>query len=356
MIIYYISLISLSLLGYCFCNLNNNIIGKKLYLFLTGCTFTIFITLRYAIGFDYFSYRSIFYKLKECNIFNISVEYPECPKEILFIIMTKFISNITNNYNIFLFIIGIFINIITMIFIYKYSKIPWISIYLYITFHFLAYNMNLIRQSIAVLFVLISYPYLKNKKFIPYLFIILLGAGFHKSIICMIPLYFLLNYIKTLKQMTIIGTIVLVVYSTLDIFIDILEKVFNLSYIQAYKNSYYWRGNSIKYIIFPTIYFLIVLYFRKLLLNNKNSNLILVNSAFYNFLICIFITKHFILERFSIYMFIFSLILIPEIINISKHKKTIIFITILLGLGYFLFGVNEGFHKVYPYVSIFRKL
>lgn len=353
MIIYYFSLLFLITSGYYFCIKKTINLYKIIYLFLTGIIFTAFVSFRYAIGFDYYSYRTIFNTIRETSFSEINHIYT---KELLFIYLNKLISYFGGTYHIFLFITGIFIHTCALYIIYRYSKLPWISVYFYFTFQFLAHNMNLIRQSLAVSFVLLSYTFLKEKKFFPYVIIILIGAGFHRSILCMIPFYFLLNYVKKLKSMLTIGVITLIIYLTMDQLINIIEKVVHSDYLQFYKDSYYWQGNSIKYLIFPAFYCLLTFYYRKLLLRKNSDNLILVNSAFYYFLIYLFITKHFILERFSIYLFIFSLILIPEIISVAKNKKIVTLLFLFLGIVYFLFAAKEGFHRVYPYISLLDKV
>ena len=88
-----------------------------------------------------------------------------------------------------------------------------------------------------------------------------------------------------------------------------------------------------------------------------------INSAIYNFIINLFITKHFILERFSVYPFAISLIAIPEIIYSYRRKGKkqttsyycVLILFILYGIAYFLFAAYKGFHNVYPYISLLDK-
>ena len=91
-----------------------------------------------------------------------------------------------------------------------------------------------------------------------------------------------------------------------------------------------------------------------------------INSAVYHFIISLFITKHFILERFAVYPFAFSLIAIPEIISSYEDKKErgrkpfltyhrVLLLFLLFGGAYFAFAALFGFHHVYPYTGLWDK-
>lgn len=89
-------------------------------------------------------------------------------------------------------------------------------------------------------------------------------------------------------------------------------------------------------------------------------------SAFYHFLISLFITKHFILERFAIYPFVVSLAAIADITSCyqknagsdSRQARAFHFVRLqflVFGAAYFLFAAARGFHNVYPYISLLSK-
>jgi hypothetical protein len=128
-----------------------------------------------------------------------------------------------------------------------------------------------------------------------------------------------------------------------------------------YQGSYFWNSNGLEYAILPALYFLLVYYFRNRI-GGTAQRAIYVNSALYQFLISLFITKHFILERFAIYPFTLSLLAIPEIIDSYQLKKKtgtntmdyhcVLFLFLLFGAVWFCFAAAKGYHRVYPYVSL----
>jgi hypothetical protein len=71
-----------------------------------------------------------------------------------------------------------------------------------------------------------------------------------------------------------------------------------------------------------------------------------------------FITRHFILERLSIYVSTFSLLALPAAVQAPCKRITSGVRTGLLiggALAYFLFAASQGFHGVYPYHGIWER-
>lgn len=347
--------------GGCFTACNSIII---FYLAAACLTFTLISALRFGIGYDYYSYRDIYESVKVQSVSHImKTHWKEC----LFYLFCKFCSVLSLSYPIFLGTASLWIHSVAMWFIHRFSKIPWFSVYLYITLQFFAHNMNLLRQSIAVSFFMLAYPYLFKRQPGHYLLFMIIGGLFHNSLFLIIPLYFLLPLRNTVKRMLLCTLLLALAYlfstPTFSFLSNILLKRFS-----SYQTSeIYWSGSSFVYTIFPTIYFLLILLFEKCLQPNRKNREeqsdicsdIAVNSSFFTAAISFFITRHFILERFSIYTFVFSLIIIPEIINRyqtnSKQRYLVLMSFLLFATLYFIFAAVKGFHHVYPYISLFER-
>ena len=247
-----------------------------------------------------------------------------------------------------------------MRFLYLESKMPWISVGLFILLQFLAYYMNLVRQSIAIAFFLLAYPYLKNRRIVPFGILVFLGGLFHNSLWFMAPLYFLLTWKGNWKFYMGVTGLVGIGYCFCDSIIAFVLPLIPEKYVN-YMGSYFWNSNRVEYMIPALVYLGLVYGFRKRV-EDSVLRRIYFNSAFYNFLISLFITKHFILERFSVYFFIFSVVAVPEIIDSyrreDKDKRRYYWVLgVFLGAAwvYFFFAVWKGFHHVYPYVSLLKR-
>ncbi len=355
MTIYYFIILGLLGLGYVLTEKRKERNKTFCYLSISCFVLTFFASFRYAIGFDYFSYQDIYEKIKE-GTFGDILSYKQEP---LFFIVCRLFGKMGCSFSIFLFGVNLFLFFVAMRFIYQESKMPWISVYLYSTLQFLAYNMNLVRQSIAVAFFILAYPYLKNRRVVPFTVFIVLGGLFHNSLFFLSPFYYLLPKKHTKKSFLWTIVLTISVYFLCDPIIQIIEPFLPGRY-KEYLLSYFWSPNSFVYVLPPLGYFICIYSFCKQI-KDTNLKTIYFNSAFYYFIISLFITKHFILERFSIYPFTLSFIAIPEII-VSYQKKEykkrypqILILFLILGGIYFFFAAAKGYHHVYPYISLLQR-
>ena len=316
MAVYYVTISLLTGLGYFLTEKKQKNKTTLYYLAAAFLLLAFLASFRYAIGFDYFSYRDLYEMVSQWSFADI---FRYLQTEPLYYVVSKIFSLAGCPFQIFLLFVNLFLMATAMQFVYRYSKLPWVSVYLYITLQFLAYNMNLIRQSIAVAFFLLSYPYLKNRKLLPYTFFIFLGGLFHNSLWFIYPLYFLLTWKYGKKTLSCLLAVTLVGYFFFDSIFPLISPFLPTRYAN-YPSGYFWNANGFIYVVLPGMYWLFIYLFRNRMEDPFQRTLYL-NSALYQFLISLFITKHFILERFAIYPFVFSLLAIPEIID-SYRKKT----------------------------------
>lgn len=367
MIIYYILLILLPFLGYITAKLFPSKLQNIIFLSSSAVILTFVSSIRYGIGADYFSYRKIYEQMSQVNIYQLLVSSPVEP---LYSLLQKIVFLLGGNYILFLTVISLFIHAVIMWFIYRFSKLPWLSVYLYISLQFFAHSMNLLRQSISVCFFMLAYPHLKNRKFLPYCTLLLIGSLFHKSALLMIPFYFILSIRDSKKFVTITFFIFILFYCFSDKAILLLTTYIFPEYA-SYLDSIFWRGNSFLYAIFPILYLLFIQWTKNCIVSQTTRTLY-YHSAFFTCLNWVLITKHFILERTTIYFFILSLIILPDIaisiaqtdlssqhtplakipvIGLVKKHKYLLCI-LVASLCYFLFAASRGYHNVYPYYSL----
>lgn len=361
MSIYYFIITILSGLGYIFTGKGKQAKTTVFYLAVAFLFLVFAASFRYGIGFDYFSYEWIYEMVSAWTFRDILHYYWYEP---LFFLMCKLFSLAGCSFPVFLLGVNIFLVFAAMWFVFRYSKIPWVSVYLYITLQFLAYNMNLVRQSIAVAFFLFAYPCLKSRKIVPYTVLILIGGLFHNSVWFVWPLYFLLIIKITPKLLVGFAVLVGSVYFFFEPLFSFLVPVLPQKYAN-YPAGYFWIPSTFDYAIPSALYCLIIYLFRNRI-TEPDQRSIYLNSAFYSFVISLFITRHFILERFAVYPFTLSLAAIPEIIDSygEENEKDgkyalgyyrVLFLFLLFGGVYFSFSAVKGVHSVYPYVSLLEK-
>ena len=361
MSVYYFAMIILSVMGYIFNARGRQAKNTAVYLVMAFCALVFIVSFRYGIGFDYFSYERIYEMVSAWSFRDILRYYWYEP---FYFLICKIFSLAGCSYPVFLLGINIFLIAAAMWFIYRYSKLPWVSVYLYIALQFLAYNMNLVRQSIAVVFFLFAYPSLKNRKIVLYTVWIFIGGLFHNSLWFVWPLFFFLRIKNTKKHFVGFGVIGALVYLFFVTLFAFLSPFLPLKYVH-YQAGYFWIPSTFGYLVPYALYCLIVYLFRERIADPKQRCMYL-DSALYSAAISLFITRHFILERFAVYPFALSLIALPEIIvsyendrkwsgrSVPGYYRVLILILVFGGV-YFSFSAAKGVHSVYPYVSLMQK-
>ena len=325
---------------------------RRFFLFITGTAFWFLASMRYVTGFDYRFYEGIFESVSNSGIAEILTSDIIEPG---YAVLNRAISCFGGDYRVFLFAFHLIFAILVFVWIARYSPEPWLSVFLFTTLQYFAFSMNFLRQALAAAILLWTYPFMKSRRLLPCLGIILLASTFHRTALIMLPLCFLLTLRPTRRRYASALLITVIAYLSMDTVIGLVLRL--LPKYQHYLTERYWQGNSILYILLPLGCFLFTLPLLKQAWQNPNTSPVLANAMFYSMLIQIFITKHFILERLSIYVAFFSLIALPEAVNASCRlsRKSRLLLLITGCLIYFLFAASQNFHGVYPYRGIWDK-
>ena len=225
-------------------------------------------------------------------------------------------SHVALNFGIALLCVGL-----TSVFIYKYSSSVWVSMFIFISFGFFGYTLCTLRHQIAICIFMFALPHLQNKKFIPYLIIVLLSATFHKSMLVLIPIYFLaqlpLNAI--FLSLYTAGALIFIIFSE-----PIMSFITQYVYTSYQVGSYYMNGRDFQTGFIPIVLFLVVLLFKTKLLKQNPKNLPLINLCFYTALLFLITYKHFVFQRFALILLPVAMLLLPEIMRymaISEDER-----------------------------------
>ena len=332
MLIYYILIFFLLFVGIALRNNRN----KQTYMFVCLIVFVLISGLRgFECGGDLNNYIPLFKDIVKYPSEDIFTHYDKYG--ISFKLIVKIGSLFSKNITWILFIIS-FINLsIPLYFIYKYSKIPWLSVILYVALTYYTNTFNSVRSSMALAIGMLGIIYLlKNKKKAAFIWFII-AFEIHKTIFPIFLSFYLVKIQPSFWKITISITSCI-----------ILAKVLSLSglapLLNAYNemNNYTGRNDAdlggggyglllLDIIITYGCYYL-----------NKNRT-----SSINDFMISImcmatciqaFAPVYSLLTRISYFFTIYSIILIPNSIDIAftmKSKRICVCCTILLSLLYF---------------------
>ena len=390
MIVYYVILFLIAGLAWPLCIYQPSKPKSILFLVINFSYLWCLATFRYSIGFDYWNYIFI-----SSDIYGVTslAGMVALPYEYGFFLLTKLIMMISTN-SVFLY--GVYAALVLIpaaVFIYRYCKDIWLSTWLYVTLTFFYTSMNFIRQSLACAVVLMGYRFLRDKKPIPFFLIAIAASSFHKTALIMIPVYFLCH-IKINKKLAIAyASLTLIFYITSAQIIDFVTRfVFT-----GYRGTIYVdtaNGFSPVFLVVPVCVFAACLALYPSWQKRCTESTVLFNLMMFSVIIWLFITRHFILERFSMYIYVFVIIALPQAISclkrpqeeyaqrdelaqstekksnkdiqnklrtltqsIKDHQKyyaAAVAAVILITFIYHEFGAQvNGFHGIFPYQSIF---
>ena len=171
------------------CRLIGNRISRQQM--LNGlCLSFIFLVLfalsacRLNVGNDYAKYVE-FMHLIYCNAY--------VPTEIGFNSLVKLLYAISGFEN-FLLVFGFFAFFTVLLFlisIYRQADSFGFSFFLFMAFGYYFQSFNTVRYYLALAIAVFVIPYVLRKEWGKFIFLVLLGATFHKSLLVVIPLYYL---------------------------------------------------------------------------------------------------------------------------------------------------------------------
>lgn len=195
---------------------------KKVFLIASCIILTTISAIRYNVGNDFANYESLFDRVLISPLFTlIGQEH----YEIGYILLNKIISLFTTNSQCIFVVTSIIVNVLIFYAIYRYSKMPLMSIIVYICLNLYTASFNTIRQYIAIGIILLGIKYIIDRKFWKFLLIVILAAIFHKSVLIFLLFYFIADReinVKNIIAYIFVGAILLVFINTFsNIFINL---------------------------------------------------------------------------------------------------------------------------------------
>ena len=322
---------------------NYNYTTKKVFISLITTQLILVLAFRnYSVGVDiagyinYFKYILPFYDLNQLMEFR---------QEIGYTMFVQFIGMFTNNEQIFLTIIAVFSIAPVGIFIYKYSKMPFLSFALYISMNYYSFVFSGLRQAIAYAVVFSSYGFIINKQLFKFVLCVVFASLFHKSALIFLPAYFLAKL--KINKFTILGMIIF------DGIIFLFRKAIFLVLANTFYDAYELVESSAFTMMFLCLLIVMCgLPFYKRVISVSESNSILYIFIIIGVSLMIFASMGTNVMRVAEYYYMFVIIFIPEVMNAIRNKPIVILsgyiLMILMFVVYLWFLYHDGF-SIVPY-------
>lgn len=322
-------------------------------LFVALSFFPLFVisAIRYGIGTDYFfTYAPMFQHLVNGDhLSNIDPGY---------YFLNRFVILFTKDYA------GIFIvtSFLFCFFMYKaifeQSTNPVYSILLLLLTTFYFSSLNGVRQAISIAMFFYAIKFIKQKKFVKYLIIILLASTIHLSALIFLPAYFF----NRIRIRPLVGIILLLIETacltlTRTVIFFMAEKTKYAYYLE----THYVTGKFDYSNFLISIAILIFLY---LFYHNAKENpdyIFFLNCQLSTCFLFILTYQIDIMKRFAVSYYYLAVISLPMMTSSEyiKDKRTRYFLDVLIVSLFFAFmfvSISvKGFGEVLPYRTIFDR-
>lgn len=250
------------------------------------------------------------------------------------------LGNYSSDPQILIFVVGFITNLFILLSLRREATYFELSVFLYITSGYYLVTMNGMRQTmVAALYFFWGVKFIKEKKIILYALLILGLSYFHKSIIFMLPSYFLAREEAFSKK------IILIIISTILIVIMFSSFTGTIKEVSGdyghYIDNFNEGGAHFLRVLVHAVPVVLAYIYRKKLKNKWNDSHIFINFAVLNLIFNILSLQNWIFARVGLYSSIANLILIPYIISrcIEEEKKTLFYLSSMI--CYFIFFYYE---------------
>lgn len=324
--------------------------------------------LRYKVGGDSQNYFNYFDKIPFLSTLP-NYDFIDSPYDPFWIVLSSMSKTLINDFTFFQIIHAIIVNTIIFWFIKKYAMFRFTAVFLYLCGAYLYFNMEIMRESLAICVFLLAYPSFREKKWFNYYAMAIAAFLFHSSAIILF-LFPLLRYVKmNLFNFIIIGLVFIVsVYFReiidLVLFTSRISEKFN-AYSNVQLNIFGIISNFLFYCLIPFV--IVQLNNRLNRFESKFEELIFL----YFFLAMVFLYipgfARF-LNYLTSFLFIYLGDFINSIMNSKKLRKVrflyvlIVFVLISFSkIQYYLIDTSKSakgthqFNLWYPYSSVFEK-
>lgn len=228
---------------------------------------------------------------------------------------------------------------------YEDSDWFFLSMFLFMTLGIYFRTFNTMRYYFVLAVSLYSLRYLAKRKYLQFVLLIMAAAFFHKSVLVVIPLYLIALYLNKKWHYALVVLGSLAVFLGKDLVMWVALKLY-----PSYVNTGFINGEGGILSNLPNIarcimVLVLCLCFYKDAVKDHALHHICFNLNI--MAVLLYVCGYYIplLSRFSYYLMIPQLLLVPGVImkiGDEKKKKRIVQVTIVIGILYFIYFLNTA--------------
>ncbi|WP_438319195.1 EpsG family protein [Sporosarcina sp. FA9] len=337
------------MIGILLLKLYKNTTLKKVYFIIIIIQLSLISGLRgYDVGSDTNNYISYFNTHSYMSL--QQVLYSNFDIERGYVFLEFLISKISNDPTVLFLIIALFFIFAVGRMIFKHSSEPILSFILFVCLGFFSLSMSGMRQIVALGFIILSFEFIKKRKVLPFILIVLIGSLFHLSALVFLPAYFIAY--KKFTTPYIIFAVMLI--PTVYIFKNSIFGI--LSTFSGYEYAAYENAGPYTLLTLMILIFIAGIIQIKSIIKKNRDNIVYYNFLLVSILLAIMTFINPSALRAAYYYFIFIIIFIPEIILSFQDKNMkILFYYISIVLVILLYLKNLNLNSPYVPYDFFWK-
>lgn len=305
---------------------------------------------RYNVGTDYFNYFYMYLWAGSHSMFEIVNNYSLFGSTPLGIIIIAKIATFFDSYVIYYGILSLLIYVPFLIVVTKYwdTKItPLVSFFFLMTSF--SGGLNIIKQSIAISFFLLSLQYVFERNFIKFIIIALIAILFHPTAIIILPTYFLIDNDYTLISKRKKVLVVILSFVLLLVFDNFLSMIGGRW--ESYSSTYKATSNLIFYK--NLLLFVIFVFFHKKLIKMDIKNDLFIILFTIGTILSFLGFWNLYLKRIASYFTVVQILImcqIPFLFSNRFSRNSILVLLILYMLFMFVYSYSVlGQTGIIPY-------
>ncbi len=188
----------------------------------------------YIVGNDTESYIHVFHQCEDYLLLGSRFE-------IGYVYLNVFLKRLCSNPQIVFVVSSIFIYFSFTRFIWKYSRMPWLSMLVFFMLVF-GSTVNIMRQCIAVAVLLYGVDFIIQRKLIPFVLSVVIAFLFHYTAVFFVFAWFLPNIKLNGRTLFVFASLTLFCYT---LFSSLLSYAFSyFSMYEYYSDSMYFEGEA----------------------------------------------------------------------------------------------------------------
>lgn len=315
--------------------------------------------LRYDVGRDYHSYERLFTERPW-----VENEYDKAERDIGFMAVVDGLNALeVESWVVFLFFSAMTFLVFLKAF-KKFQNLIMLGLFFFITLGFFFYTFNGIRQMFALMMMFLSMRFVQDRRIIPFIVSILIGASIHKSLIIFLPFYFFINkplfkgdlWIFIGITSVFLGVALSLVFSSFIGAINVITESVEFGYSSAINKSSAGSFMSMLSPIFlsKVIIGLTIIYFKDKLVSRFPLSIPFVNMSVMGSLIYNVFSQVQFVSRFNTYFQFMNVITLAFLITLWVEKGQIYHITaiIIYSLAFYFLIIFQGDSGSAPYQFI----